>query len=60
MSVPLLISTEWLTSHLADPHIRVADVRWSLLERDQGRIAYSQAHIPGAVFIDWRIRALRR
>lgn len=52
MSVPLLVSTEWLAAHLADPSIRVADVRWSLLERDKGRNAYAQAHIPGAVFVD--------
>ena len=30
----------------------IADVRWSLLEKDKGRNAYREAHIPGAVFID--------
>ena len=52
MSVPLLVSTEWLAAHLADSSVRVADVRWSLLERDKGRNAYAQGHIPGAVFLD--------
>jgi thiosulfate/3-mercaptopyruvate sulfurtransferase len=52
MTVPLLVSTAWLAEHLADPPVRVADVRWSLLERDRGRNAYLQAHIPGAVFLD--------
>jgi len=50
MSVPLLVSTEWLAGHLDD--VRIADVRWSLLEQDKGRNAYRDAHIPGAVFID--------
>jgi thiosulfate/3-mercaptopyruvate sulfurtransferase len=52
MSVPLLISTEWLGDHLGDPDVRIADVRWSLLEKDKGRNAYLTAHVPGAVFLD--------
>ena len=52
MTVPLLVSTEWLAEHLSDADLRVADVRWSLLERDKGQNAYSLAHIPGAVFLD--------
>ena len=52
MSTPLLVSGEWLEGHLADPSVRIADVRWSLLERDKGRNAYLQAHVPGAVFVD--------
>lgn len=47
-----LVSTEWLAAHLAEPSVRVVDVRWSLLERDKGRNAYLQGHIPGAVFLD--------
>ncbi|HET7225374.1 MAG TPA: sulfurtransferase [Candidatus Eisenbacteria bacterium] len=50
--VPLLVSSEWLAGHLNDPGLRIADVRWSLLERDKGRNAYAGAHIPGAVFVD--------
>jgi len=50
--MPLLVATEWLARHLDDPRVRVADVRWSLLERDKGRNAYLEGHIPGAVFID--------
>jgi thiosulfate/3-mercaptopyruvate sulfurtransferase len=46
----LLVSTDWLAAHLAD--VRVADVRWSLLDRDKGRNAYAEGHIPGAVFLD--------
>jgi thiosulfate/3-mercaptopyruvate sulfurtransferase len=52
MSVPLLVSTGWLAGHLADPSVRVADVRWSLLEPDKGRNAYAEGHVPGAVFLD--------
>ena len=50
--VPLLVSAGWLAEHRADPGVRVADVRWSLLDRDKGRNAYREAHIPGAVFLD--------
>jgi len=52
MSVPLLVSTDWLSRQAGDPRLRIADVRWSLLEKDKGRIAYLQGHIPGAVFMD--------
>jgi len=52
MSISQLVSGEWLAAHLADPNIRVADVRWSLLDREKGRNAYAQGHVPGAVFLD--------
>lgn len=52
MGVPLLVSAEWLGGHLEDPDVRIADVRWSLLEKDKGMNAYREAHIPGAVFVD--------
>jgi len=52
LNVPLLVSAEWLAGRLGDPGVRIADVRWSLLEKDKGRNAYLQGHIPGAVFMD--------
>ncbi len=52
MTVPALVTTEWLAEHLGDPQVRVVDVRWSLLERGKGRAAYRAAHVPGAVFLD--------
>ncbi|MGH7725698.1 MAG: sulfurtransferase [Candidatus Eiseniibacteriota bacterium] len=52
MNVPLLVSTEWLAGRLDDSGIWIADVRWSLLEKDKGRNAYLEGHIPGAVFLD--------
>ena len=52
MTVPLLVSTDWLAEHLADPAVRVVDARWSLLDRDKGRNAWLAAHVPGSVFLD--------
>lgn len=53
MSVPLLVSTDWLASHLNDSNIRIADVRWYLFEKAKtGEREYLRGHIPGAVFID--------
>jgi len=52
MDVPPLISCEWLASRTSHPEVRVADVRWSLVEKDKGRTAYREAHVPGAVFLD--------
>ena len=52
MNPPLLVSCDWLAGHASDADVRVADVRWSLVEKDKGRTAYQQAHIPGAVFLD--------
>ena len=47
-----LVSPDWLAAHLGDRDLRVADVRWSLLERDKGRNAYLGGHVPGAAFLD--------
>jgi len=52
MSVPLLVSGDWLARRASDTHVRIADVRWSLIEKDKGRNAYREAHVPGAVFLD--------
>ncbi len=39
----LLVDTAWLAAHLADPSIRVVDMR---------RTGYAEGHIPGAVLLD--------
>src|SRR5215471_9142241 len=52
MSVPLLVTCDWLASKASDPDIRVADVRWSLVEKGKGLTAYREGHVPGAVFLD--------
>jgi thiosulfate/3-mercaptopyruvate sulfurtransferase len=51
-STPPLVSCEWLARHLVHPDLRVADVRWSLVDKDKGYREYREAHIPGAVFLD--------
>jgi thiosulfate/3-mercaptopyruvate sulfurtransferase len=47
-----LISVSALAAALDDPHLRIADVRWSLAAPAAGRVAYASAHLPGAVFVD--------
>ena len=44
---PVLVSTEWLTEHLSDPHVVVAEV-------DENPDLYDEGHIPGAVKLHWR------
>ena len=52
MSTPLLVTGDWLASNASDPDVRVADVRWSLVEQGKGLAAYREGHVPGAVFLD--------
>ncbi len=42
----VLVSTEWVQSHLNDPAVRIA-------ESNEDPLLYSSNHIPGAVEIDW-------
>ena len=64
MSIDLLVTTDWLETHLGDPNLRVVDIRGSVSTRPDGpgvEIAayrgakgeYEARHIPGAVSIDW-------
>ena len=46
-----IVSVDWLRTHLDDPHLRVADVRWSL-SGPPGRDRYAAGHLPGAIFLD--------
>ena len=46
-----IVSVDWLRTHLDDPHLRVADVRWSLSGLP-GRERYAAGHLPGAIFLD--------
>ncbi len=59
-----LVETSWLAEHLKDPHLRVVDMRGyvrtvNLQDGVQeatyvgARDEYEQAHIPGALYIDW-------
>lgn len=56
----LLVSTDWLAEHLDDARLRVVDIRGKVLPASEPpphyfshRDDYEQAHIPGAVFVDW-------
>jgi thiosulfate/3-mercaptopyruvate sulfurtransferase len=42
----VLVSTEWVASHLNDPDVRV-------VESNEDPLLYSSGHIPGAVEVDW-------
>jgi thiosulfate/3-mercaptopyruvate sulfurtransferase len=42
----VLVSTQWVADHLADPDVRI-------LESDEDVLLYETGHIPGAVKIDW-------
>lgn len=64
MSVDPLVSTQWLADHLADPDLRVLDIRGSVTTRlaEPGvEVATyrgapeenAASHIPGSVFVDW-------
>jgi thiosulfate/3-mercaptopyruvate sulfurtransferase len=51
-----LVNSEWLASNLDSPRLRVLDVRGrhpSSALAHAKRAEYVQAHIPGAVFVDW-------
>jgi len=61
-----LVSTDWLEDHLLEPTVRVVDIRGYVKTVDAGtgdgqqlssyigaRDEYYEAHIPGAVFVDW-------
>jgi thiosulfate/3-mercaptopyruvate sulfurtransferase len=55
-----LVSTDWLAAHLDDPHVRIVDIRGHVLPATEPpphyfnhHADYVQAHIPGAVFVDW-------
>ena len=63
-----LVSTDWLEEHLLEPAVRVVDIRGYVKTVDAGtgdgkqistyvgaREEYDQAHIPGAVFVDWTV-----
>jgi thiosulfate/3-mercaptopyruvate sulfurtransferase len=42
----VLVSTDWVAQHLADPSIR-------LIESNEDTLLYASGHIPGAVHVDW-------
>jgi thiosulfate/3-mercaptopyruvate sulfurtransferase len=42
----VLVSTDWVSQHLTDPSVRIAEV-------DVDTAAYNQGHVPGAVGWNW-------
>lgn len=52
-TIPALVTTEWLATHLSEPHIKPVDASWYLpqMNRDP-KAEFEAAHIPGAVFFD--------
>ena len=59
-----LLTTDWLAAHLEDENLRVVDIRGYVKKTDLGggrqkaeylaaREEYDEAHIPGAVYVDW-------
>lgn len=59
-----LVETNWLQEHLDDPGVRVVDIRGYVKKTDLGggrqeaeylaaREEYDEAHVPGAVYVDW-------
>ncbi|MGC4106489.1 MAG: sulfurtransferase [Thermomicrobiales bacterium] len=59
-----LVSVAWLAEHLADPQVRVVDIRGAVSATDLGGgrqaatyagspEAFAAGHIPGAVFVNW-------
>jgi thiosulfate/3-mercaptopyruvate sulfurtransferase len=63
-SVDPLVTTDWLADHLEDENLRVVDIRGYVKKTDLGggrqkaeylaaREEYDEAHVPGAVYVDW-------
>ncbi len=46
-----IVSAEWLFQHLDDPHIAIADCRFSLADPELGQQQYLHNHIPGAHYL---------
>jgi thiosulfate/3-mercaptopyruvate sulfurtransferase len=64
MTFDPLVTTDWLAEHLRDPDLRVVDIRGYVKKTDLGegrqraeylgaREEYAEAHVPGAVYVDW-------
>ncbi len=42
----VLVSTDWVASHLSDPTVRI-------VESNEDTLLYASGHVPGAVHVDW-------
>jgi thiosulfate/3-mercaptopyruvate sulfurtransferase len=52
MGTSPIVSSAWLSEHLDDPQVAIADCRFSLANVQFGRQQYEAGHIPGAYFFD--------
>ena len=43
----VLVSADWVETHLKDPKVRI-------VESDEDILLYDLSHIPGAIRIDWQ------
>ncbi len=51
---PDVVTARWLAEHLDDPDLCVVDTRWTS-PGSNGVDSYLQGHIPGSVYVDWRL-----
>lgn len=47
-----IVDAAWLSEHISDANVVVADCRFVLGQPDAGRTEYERGHIPGAIYID--------
>ncbi|HEY9596116.1 MAG TPA: sulfurtransferase [Cyanophyceae cyanobacterium] len=47
-NTPFVVSAQYLSEHLDDPHVAIADCRFSLAEPELGYQHYQHSHIPNA------------
>lgn len=47
-----LVSITWLSDHINDEYVIIADCRYNLMDKSLGRSQYDTGHIPGAYFLD--------
>lgn len=51
-SLSNVVSLQWVSDRLQDPNVLLADCRFILGNPGDGRKAYNEAHLPGAVYFD--------
>lgn len=47
-----IVSTAWLTEHISDSNLVIADTRWVNGDLNGGGRLYKEGHLPGAIFLD--------
>ncbi|TLS37459.1 sulfurtransferase [Pseudalkalibacillus caeni] len=48
----ILVSASWLSNHVNDPDLVIADCRFNLANKEEGIEEYTKEHIPNAVYLD--------